>query len=747
MKPLIQAVFSLFFGYIILFAQTIIPGGDVSGTWTPAESPYQIQDSVKVPAGSTLVIQPGVTVEFVADARFIVYGTLTANGTLTDSIIFTVGGSATQFSGIRFRAGSSGSMSYCRVSHGNKNGGADPYDSYGGAILIYGTDNVTISNCVIRNNHAEIGGGGIALYNSAATVQNCKIYNNSVSPANPVSAYGGGLYVRGNAFIENNQVFNNQCTSVGNASGGGINIVGGAPIIRNNIVYSNSAKRGGGFSAFAGGDGTLVNNVVYGNSATSGDGGGLYMDDATTNILIYNTIFWNNTATGNGSNIYLANGTCTVDYSDLQGGNSSVSEAVAGAITYGANNINQDPLFADVTNNAFYLLPGSPCIDAGTSANAPTADFNGNPTNQDGNNDGSPGYDMGSFEYLQDVAVFGAGQLSQSFTVNTFESSPSTIAGITLNNYSSGSGNFTVACFTKAFPLNAPTGSKAVYRWYRISESGDLIYSDATITLHYSDQELALSNLTEANLTLWHYENGVWINKGGTVDVAQNTVTVSAVNPAGDWAFADLNDHSLPVDLISLEAIPSNNHVEIKWVTENEVDIQGFEIYKREGNQEYKLLSSFKTNPNLRSKGNSNSRNQYSFSDYNVLPDHTYDYLLMELTISNERNEVGRTLVRFKTNQLVKQFDISHNYPNPFNPVTHFAISVTGRALYELRIFNSLGQSVYSEYRNLSTPGTYQFTWNPGNLPAGTYFYSIKLIDPLSHKIVSLKDGKMLFIK
>src|ERR1019366_8245901 len=52
---------------IILFAfvcaiansQTSIPGGIVSGTWTLAGSPYQVQGSIQVPNDSTLTIQPG----------------------------------------------------------------------------------------------------------------------------------------------------------------------------------------------------------------------------------------------------------------------------------------------------------------------------------------------------------------------------------------------------------------------------------------------------------------------------------------------------------------------------------------------------------------------------------------------------------------------------------------------------------------------------------------------------------------
>lgn len=45
-------------------AQTTVPAGNVSGTWTKAGSPYKIQGEIIVPKGSTLTIQPGTVVEF-----------------------------------------------------------------------------------------------------------------------------------------------------------------------------------------------------------------------------------------------------------------------------------------------------------------------------------------------------------------------------------------------------------------------------------------------------------------------------------------------------------------------------------------------------------------------------------------------------------------------------------------------------------------------------------------------------------
>jgi hypothetical protein len=72
------------------FAQTTVPGGEVSGTWDLLSSPYHINGDITIPDDSTLIIEPGVKVEFPGHFSLIVLGRLLAVGTETDSILFTV---------------------------------------------------------------------------------------------------------------------------------------------------------------------------------------------------------------------------------------------------------------------------------------------------------------------------------------------------------------------------------------------------------------------------------------------------------------------------------------------------------------------------------------------------------------------------------------------------------------------------------------------------------------------------------
>src|SRR5438477_12641078 len=82
-------------------AQTNVSGGMYANTtWTKANSPYIVVDTVVVFPGVTLTIEPGVTVKFVNSVIIeIRQAMLIANGTINDSITFT-SNSSTPYPGI-----------------------------------------------------------------------------------------------------------------------------------------------------------------------------------------------------------------------------------------------------------------------------------------------------------------------------------------------------------------------------------------------------------------------------------------------------------------------------------------------------------------------------------------------------------------------------------------------------------------------------------------------------------------------
>jgi parallel beta-helix repeat protein len=85
----------------------------------------------------------------------------------------------------------------------------------------------------------------------------------------------------------------------------------------------------------------------------------------------------------------------TVMYSDVQGGADGISvSGTQSTVTWGAGNVDADPLLADPENLDFRLLSGSPAIDTADSGFAPPDDLDGNPR------PAGPAPDIGAYEFI-----------------------------------------------------------------------------------------------------------------------------------------------------------------------------------------------------------------------------------------------------------------------------------------------------------------------------------------------------------
>ncbi|MFQ5869575.1 MAG: hypothetical protein ACE5JC_06710, partial [Candidatus Zixiibacteriota bacterium] len=62
----------LWIAVLPVIASGIEVSGDVWGTWSPVNNPYEVVGELRVPPESTLVIEPGVFVDFQGHYKFIV---------------------------------------------------------------------------------------------------------------------------------------------------------------------------------------------------------------------------------------------------------------------------------------------------------------------------------------------------------------------------------------------------------------------------------------------------------------------------------------------------------------------------------------------------------------------------------------------------------------------------------------------------------------------------------------------------
>ncbi len=280
----------------------------------------------------------------------------------------------------------------------------------GGGIVCGNHTRPTISHCTIQYNAAGLQGGGIYCASSEAIISHCIIRDNTVAGDNDDG--GGGIAtVHADVTIR-------QCAITGNRAntrGGGVFCDAGSPTLHRCTISDNSASAGGGFFSWDS-DATLTNCVLRGNTSQRGGGAfadnysnltfthctlaanraslgtALYCDSSfqsyPSSVTMSNCILWNTQhEIWNNDDSYLSLSTC-----DVRGG------------WPGEGNIDIDPQFAFV--NDAHLLPGSPCIDAGTNdpiGGLPPDDRDGNPRPLDGNGDGESIADIGAFEFNPDA--------------------------------------------------------------------------------------------------------------------------------------------------------------------------------------------------------------------------------------------------------------------------------------------------------------------------------------------------------
>ena len=88
----------------------------------------------------------------------------------------------------------------------------------------------------------------------------------------------------------------------------------------------------------------------------------------------------------------------------------------------------------------------------------------------------------------------------------------------------------------------------------------------------------------------------------------------------------------------------------------------------------------------------------------------------------------------------VTNYKLHQNYPNPFNPSTKIKFDIPSASNVKLTLYDITGKQVASLVNDRFSPGSYEYEFNAGNLPSGTYIYKLQT-DGYS------ESKKMLLIK
>jgi hypothetical protein len=86
------------------------------------------------------------------------------------------------------------------------------------------------------------------------------------------------------------------------------------------------------------------------------------------------------------------------------------------------------------------------------------------------------------------------------------------------------------------------------------------------------------------------------------------------------------------------------------------------------------------------------------------------------------------------------EYELSHNYPNPFNPATVISYQLPVASRASLKVYDLLGREVASLVNDVKPAGSYSVSWNARGMPSGVYFYRLQAgIFSATKKLLLLK--------
>lgn len=448
----------------------------------------------------------------------------------------------------------------------------------GGGILNYASG-LTLTNCTLSTNSAQLGGGfcnenvslattltessftgntatisggGVYTASSMLAIQQCTLSSN-------IAESGAGLFIENASPRISDTIFSKNgntstitgggiallnsgasitgCTLTGNKSGWGAGmaiytssvVVTNCQLTQNVASYSEGGGSGGGLYFYKSSAAAINSCTVSGNSGAI-TGGGATFEDSTPAIT--NSIFWGDTP----NEFYNYDTTApVVSYSDVQGGFA------------GTGNINANPLFVGSGN--YHLTSTSPCINTGTATGAPGTDIDKHARPQ------GSAFDMGADEYLNLTVVMPVAE----FTTNeTFGTSP---LPISFSNTSTGTitswawnfGDGTTSTqqhpvhtynapgfYTVTLTVNGPAGSNTITKNQYIVVTSNTAPSAKNSTLQLNEDGVGTGTLqatdVEGNgLTFTLVSNG----SKGTATITNQATGAFSYTPAANVSGTD----------------------------------------------------------------------------------------------------------------------------------------------------------------------------------------------------------------
>lgn len=267
---------------------------DSQATYQLSSNTFKIKETIIIPKGITVIIEPGATLKFAPKTSIIAYGKLKAVGTKENPITFTASSKRSWGVVGLVQGDSGGEFEHCIFEKG---GDAHINGVYFSGMLSAYHTNVTARNCEFKLAGRDGGDDALNFKNGLFTVENSYFYKNKFDAIDFDFAKDGSI-LKNNYFLENGndgidisgskiELENNQITQSGDK---GISIgENSQAIIFNNIIKNCNF-------AIAGKDSSIV-KVINSNIVKNNVGVAAYNKKEIyggSKITVYNSLFEDN---------------------------------------------------------------------------------------------------------------------------------------------------------------------------------------------------------------------------------------------------------------------------------------------------------------------------------------------------------------------------------------------------------------------------------------------------------------------
>ena len=262
--------------------------------------------------------------------------------------------------------------------------------------------------------------------------------------------------------------------------------------------------------------------------------------------------------------------------------------------------------------------------------------------------------------------------------------------------------------------------------------------STLTITLSYAGDNLILEEATDTSVTIKGKEN--WF---GT-----DTVTVN-VSDGSSTLNASLGVHVLSVnDLPVFSNVPDNINVPAG----DSATVNVFELVSDVETPDTLLSFEF-----LAGNDSLNFSFNEKTGDLKLSSESGYSgETELQIKVFDEAGDSTETSISVTVEALVTgitdltgipvEYELYHNYPNPFNPSTKIRYGLPSESKVRIVIYNILGQEVSILKNTTQSAGYHEVEWNATRLSSGMYIYRISA-ESTNGESKYTQVKKMLMIK